>query len=415
MIGRGGSPSEVVCLPNVLLSKLDPLDNVAVMKLFDDSRPCVNSAEPNPNLSNFASCNSDWFWGDNLAIDNSSVRDHCEQWFQGIPEGKRADLRGEFRSSDDSAHNGAFFELFLHELLMVLGCEVEFQPQVRGQTPDFRLGEKEHSIYVEATVAGLKTNSLLPSRNEQKVLNDLNTLRSCEFSLLYEFEGDLKETIGRKFVTKGVSRLLETSDASQVRGDIDNLGLRAAPSVKIQRGDWTLTVWLHPRPAESRPKNCDERIVLGRMNAQSMDPISPVREALKRKAEAYKDLGAPLILALNAANPYFSRDECDFDVLSGDLSLQYGVSAGGAAQYIRQPNGFWFSRRSRAIAGVIIFRNADILNMFQARASLHVSPHYCGPQLPSALLRLPHFIYLDGRPIRKEGENVAQLLGVGLK
>ena len=75
---------------NSPLSTLVRLDNVNAMKLFDDSRPYVNSRESFPNPSKFAYCNSDWIWGD-----NSAVRDRCEQWFQHIPEGKKADLRGE--------------------------------------------------------------------------------------------------------------------------------------------------------------------------------------------------------------------------------------------------------------------------------------------------------------------------------
>ena len=53
--------------------------------------------------------------------------------------------------------------------------------------------------------------------------------------------------------------------------------------------------------------------------------------------------------------------------------------------------------------------------MFQASASLHVNPHYRGRALPSALMRLPHYIQFDGLIVSKEGENIARLLGVTLR
>ena len=87
------------------------------------------------------------FHGDFLRrapIPHCQIRDRCEQWFQQIPEGKKADfcVAEIHRSTDDSAHDGAFFELFLHELFTVLGCGVDFQPSIGGKTPDFLLTQR---------------------------------------------------------------------------------------------------------------------------------------------------------------------------------------------------------------------------------------------------------------------------------
>ena len=45
------------------------------------------------------------------------MRNTLESWFKGFPLRHRKDLRERFRSDDDQNHEGAFFELFLHELL----------------------------------------------------------------------------------------------------------------------------------------------------------------------------------------------------------------------------------------------------------------------------------------------------------
>ena len=381
------------------------------MRLFDDSENHRNAIGPGSTISNFEFSNSDW-----ALRDNSATRDLCEAWFQRIPESShKKDLRASFRSEDDSQHDGAFFELLLHEVFTLLGCDVEFQPEIENKTPDFRLREREVSVIVEATVAGRNSNPLKLGPNEQKVLDDINSLNSPDFSLLYDVSGKLTRTLGKSYVVGKVQGLLKDNNPDDVRATIDKLGRRAAPSAIIECNGWLMTVWLSPGPAVQRTESEKERIVIGRMNAQWVDPISSVRRALEVKAHSYKRLEDPLVLTVNAANPYFSSVGCDLEVLWGNLCIQYGNGSSEGTRYVRRANGFWRSSPSEGIAGVLFFRNADILNMFQASASLHVNPHYRGRELPSALLRLPHYMQLDGRPVSKDGENVARLLGVILR
>ena len=110
------------------------------------------------------------------------------------------------------------------------------------------------------------------------------------------------------------------------------------------------------------------------MKAKRIDPISSVREALTDKAKAYNKLGVPLIVAVNAANPFFHSDECDLNVLWGDLSVQYEMGKNDRTRHIRRDNGFWSSKASSSTAGVLVFRNADILNMFPSFGDLAHKP-----------------------------------------
>src|SRR6266508_6440058 len=67
------------------------------------------------------------------------IRQELELWYAHYPDGTN-DLRSRFRSADDVQHQAAFFELFLHELLLRLGCTVEIHPAVPGTSkrPEFR-------------------------------------------------------------------------------------------------------------------------------------------------------------------------------------------------------------------------------------------------------------------------------------
>ncbi len=401
-------------VPATLESSLWPTQTikvlVGIMKLFDDIESESGAEKVQRPLSKFAFVN-----GYNVWQDTSYIRRKCESWFEHIPAEKRADLRNSFRSSDDSQHDGAFFELFLHELLLRLGCEVEIPTNVGGLTPDFRVSQKGISIYVEATAVGPKSNPFYRSRNEQDVIDKLNTLSSPYFSLWVDMEGTLQRTLSQKHLTRKVKRLLNAHDPDEVRGLIANFGRDAAPSEKIECGGWTLMVWLVPTPEDTRSTNSERPIVTGPYHAKMIDPISSVRDALEVKAKKYSKLDAPLVIALNACNPFYSPQECDMDVLWGNLCIQYEMGTKDRTQYLRQPNGFWSSKSSGNTSGVLSFQKVDILNVFQASACLHVNPGDCSTALPDALFRLPHCVISKGIMDRREGEDLAQLLGLSLK
>jgi hypothetical protein len=66
---------------------------------------------------------------------SEAVRNLLESFFGRYPSSESAELKCKFRAQFESA----FFELFLHELLLRLGCEVSYIPISMGQTtkPDF--------------------------------------------------------------------------------------------------------------------------------------------------------------------------------------------------------------------------------------------------------------------------------------
>ena len=162
----------VLCGPTQTIKVL-----VGIMKLFDDIESESGAEKVQRPLSKFAFVN-----GYNVWQDTSYIRRKCESWFEHIPWQKNEPTYEiASGSSDDSQHDGAFFELFLHELLLRLGCEVEIPTNVGGLTPDFRVSQKGISIYVEATAVGPKSNPFYRSRNEQDVIDKLNTLSSLYF------------------------------------------------------------------------------------------------------------------------------------------------------------------------------------------------------------------------------------------
>ncbi len=153
------------------------------------------------------------------------------------------------------------------EALLPVGLEIAVEPATRQPVhaarahaegaPSHRLpqrfqvhaglGAKGEALYVEATTAGQTSNPFYRNRNEQDVIDELNlSLSSPHFFIGVDMEGTLKRTLGRGWVPSKFKKLLDAHDPKDVQSLIDKCGLYAAPSERIECGDWTLTGWLVP-------------------------------------------------------------------------------------------------------------------------------------------------------------------------
>src|SRR5438552_10001110 len=85
-----------------------------------------------------------------------AIRDLLEYWFQHLSELAKADIRARFRSRDEAQHQGAFYELFWHELLRACNFDLEVHPELTGvaTNPDFvTKRDGACQFFVEATLA----------------------------------------------------------------------------------------------------------------------------------------------------------------------------------------------------------------------------------------------------------------------
>jgi hypothetical protein len=133
------------------------------------------------------------------------IRRVLQHWFNNYPDRSKIDLQGRFRSKNNQHHSGAFFELFMHELLNQLGCLVEVHPNTDNEnksTPDFYVKNREGlNFYLEATVAtGMSQKQQAARARTSTVLDTLNKLESPDFFVSVIESGEPKTPpSGKKF------------------------------------------------------------------------------------------------------------------------------------------------------------------------------------------------------------------------
>src|ERR1044072_1389727 len=109
-----------------------------------------------------------------------AFRELVEAWFQRYPQDVRKEFRGRFRSPIDAHHRGAFFELYLHELILSMGFTIDIHPKMNERTttqPDFIVSKNEQPCFY------LATKSALPSKEESP--------KEKFFAKLYDYQNEI--------------------------------------------------------------------------------------------------------------------------------------------------------------------------------------------------------------------------------
>lgn len=344
------------------------------------------------------------------------IRKLFETWFKRYPHDDQSELRSRFRLSNDHAHEGALFELLLHELFIRLDCVLTVHPDIPGVNthPDFLVQHGSRSFFLEASTVGQKKlGPFTRNKNSQDVIDKINELTSLNFYIGIQMEGELLTTLGRKDVIPTFQELLNAHDPVEVQHLIDEGGLYAAPSRSIECDNWSLKGWLYPVSQESREMGIKrQEIAIEPFRAEWTGTVIPVQKALKAKARKYGQLRLPYVVAINAREIFYNGRNNDLDVLFGKQQLLYSEEHPDfSPQLNRKQDGIW--PRYSQLDAVMMFQKVDLWNLQNVSACLYFNPYKNSDSaFPEFLFRLPHAKGCDGIIEWFEGEDIAKLVGM---
>lgn len=197
-------------------------------------------------------------------------------------EAKRRFL-GTFQSHDDRQHEAACWELYLHELFLRLGFEVVVEPVVDGKTPDFLVGKEGEPIaFIEAAVD-------FPADSD-----GASDRRLQDFMVSVESTATIQDTaLSFQVRRRGDRPLAGARVGEQLLAEYQKSG---AASLTVASDGWAIDIDLVSAPGYSGRFAVGE-VAFGGTYAEVK--IDPVRNRLKKKGDKYKNLGLPLLVAIN--------------------------------------------------------------------------------------------------------------------
>ena len=317
-----------------------------------------------------------------------NIRKVLERWFAGYPVSHKRDLRARFRKRDHN-HAGAYFELYLHQVLNRLGLspEVHPDPEIGKGRPDFAIaGAKGSKCYLEANVV-LKRRWDSDDPLENELLNAIDAVaapHATPIGVAVNTEGTPQRSHKRDPIQREVREWLDSIDPI----NLSRTDFGGNPRLCIRRDDWLAELVAFPLSRSSR-----RLIQMGPTKAGFSDAGPSLADSLKRKAKKYGTLDGGLILVINT-NDVFTSGQDEQAALLGTR------------------DGIW--RRDSAVRhqrlhGVLFFRGLLPSNMHSVVSHLYVNPN-TQADIPEELSKLNSMWQRDGRWYLRKGMSLGEIL-----
>jgi hypothetical protein len=273
-----------------------------------------------------------------------AAREIMENWYRHFPAGARKDLVSRFRSKKQKQHDGAFWELYLHELLRRMGYGIEVHPTVPNSDahPDFLIYQDGVPLaFVEARLAGLPTDEATAAKRLEGELHDaLDRVKSPNFFLHIQ---ELTTTPIRpsfKNLARDVEAWLGTLDPDLPQKYF--LSGKQSMSFEWEQKGWYLLLQVVPKDPGHRGKSSGRAVGISKAESQWLDTAGELRCALREKADKYGHLGLPFIIAINYFGMHCDRKDWT-DALYGSeaVTLWLGEDGTRFQRPFRANDGFW--------------------------------------------------------------------------
>lgn len=330
------------------------------MKLFDDIER---------TYSGFMDLHEDsyHFYQRSAREEFAAVRNTLDNWFLRYP----IDKKKEFKSSFHKHFDDSFFELFLHELFMNLGFEIEIHPELQNSSnrPDFKINKCNLEIIVEAKVVIGKS---IDDKNLERRLNQfLDAINKCEFD---GYALDIDELIFKTIdqpstsnVIKFIKRKLEAIDHVHCLNEYVSGNIHAMPTFEIDDEKLNFVFRVIPLDKNKIEKK-NPGIYMYPTVAYWGGGEHDLRKAIINKANRYGKLNKPFLLCVNTRD---QKTTSEMDIINAIWGTESISVKGIVPKLGRYKDGIFYDNNGpklEHLSGVLITK----INQH----NIHVAEHW---------------------------------------
>lgn len=354
--------------------------------------------------------------------DVAKVRKTLEDWFSRYSDEARTALLGNFRSPNDNQHRSAFFELFLHELLLSLGCRVEIHPEpnnTKKARPDFRIHSPTHNhFYLEAVLATDESDEEAAARARLNTFYDaIDRMDSPNFFIGVDIEGEPKTPPPAKRIRGFLTQRLAGLDPDEIGRLIESDGFDALPRWRFRYPGCVVEFYPIPKSSKLRGKPGVRPIGMQAGKGGWIDSRTPIKDAIVRKGRRYGKLDLPYVIAVNALGEHVDKTDIE-EALFGKEQYTYRSTPRGIIGPIpgRTPDGAWTSKsgpRYKRVSGALLAIQLYPWSVPRADIHLYHNPWATKPY-KGELKRLPSAIAnrQENRMEQLGGESLGAIFGL---
>lgn len=353
-------------------------------------------------------------------LDVGRIRQTLEDWLSRYPVPHQPDLRSRFRDDDDSNHRGAFFELFLHEILSRLGCRIEVHPSLGGGVttrPDFLVecpdGER---FYLEAALATGESAEEAGQRRMMNVVYDtLNRMESPNFFIGMELSGAPASPPPGRRMREFLEGRLSALDPDEVVRMIEGGGYRAAPHWLFEESGWRIVFFPFPKSPGMRGRPGVRPLGMWFHGVHLITTWEAIRDAILNKAGRYGELDLPYVIAVDVLAEHIDLIQV-MEALFGheQITVRWSDAGRSEPELGRAPNGAWTSPRgprNTRVSAVLIGERVVPSSTATAPLCLYHNP-WAASTYRCALTRFPQAVPVGDYMEWREGARSWEVLGL---
>ena len=335
------------------------------------------------------------------------IRDVLEDWFSRYTESEKSELKQRFRSGEGYVHFSAFFELWLNELLLRLGCSVKVHPTLpkTSRRVDFLVESPEGThCYLEAIHITGESEAESKAQSRLNTLYDsLNYLDSPHFFIHLNVSGTPKTPVPCNRIRSSIERELSNLNP-QLVNHFTHLGrFDLLPQWRFEHDGLRITCYPTSKPEELI--GVAEVRTLGSISFGGViDSERSIRDAVIAKAKRYGVLDLPLIVAINVTDPFITER----DVLG---ALYGSLSGGREPEILNDSRGVWVNNTWTRLSAVLVTRKVRPDRMVDVPICLYHNPQPKRPYV-GELTRLPQVIPQNNRLITHSGKAMESILNL---
>lgn len=276
----------------------------------------------------------------------AETRRELDDWFSRLPPTAAAQIAERFRDDNDTVHLGAFLELYVHELGLRMGAEVDIDvgnDEADNRRPDFLLRWDCLEVYVEATaIAGDDGVSAHEKHHTDQLYDAINAVTAPRFFVDVEVLKRGASTPPIRRLTAQVQGWLDQLDPDVVLFDTAREPDDPQETV-IDVGEWAMR--LQAFAIKDDGQHFEHHRVVGTRvdGGGSIDDITPLRRKFKKKAGHYGQFDKPYVLVALAAGTFVDDRDVEHALL-GPIGYRYDLAQERLVAG-RQRDGTWMRDR----------------------------------------------------------------------
>jgi len=339
------------------------------------------------------------------------IRNIVDIWFSHYPIHAQKELLANLQTLNDQQFLSAFFELYLHEMLLKMAFEIKIHPTLENdilKTPDFFVKDDVNEFYLEAKLSTvLSIDEIKGKKRLEDILNEINKIYCENFFVHVKIDGYPNSSVSIKRLRIVIIRWLEALNYEEIVRLENEYSKQIDLNIQLEGCNLVLS----PKPNKTREKG--KTLIYSESHSFSLlKTKETIRKAIHKKNSRYGKFEKPYILAINVLSPVcdyedvfealFGSDQCVFDPNKPDDE---------PPRNIRARDGKWKKDFNTRLSGVFIIKTLNPWTFTQKDMTLYLNPWARYPYR-GKLLDFPHFSPDHGVMEYVDGIKPSQLLGL---